>query len=298
MFQSSREHISASFRMLKSLRDCDLSMVPDPILAETSHAATQLAETMKEMRVFHQNMSTDRQTHSMLGAQLQERYNSLFHRATPLIAFSRQHGSDHQETERRARELLTTIQDMRSEEQKSLESMRLEAQRILEEIKKVGANIAVAREAEHFESEAQLHKRSASLWLGGVGLSAAAVSAIAIYASMHVPVPNPNEPVAITILVYIPRFILLSIAFYAMALCGRNYRTSRHNFIVNRHRALALTTFEAFVRSAADPKVKDAVLAQAASTIFSAQPSGYAVDQAEPLPQATAVELIQRIAGK
>jgi hypothetical protein len=67
---------------------------------------------------------------------------------------------------------------------------------------------------------------------------------------------------------------------------------------VNRHRSVALKTFNVFATSAKDQKVRDAIVAQAASTIFSAQPSGYSVDQAEPLPQATAVELLQRIAGK
>jgi hypothetical protein len=53
--------------------------------------------------------------------------------------------------------------------------------------------------------------------------------------------------------------------------------------------------FNVFVAATDDATVKAAVLAQASSTIFSSVPSGYAPDQAEPLPHATAVELLQKI---
>jgi ABC-type arginine transport system permease subunit len=104
--------------------------------------------------------------------------------------------------------------------------------------------------------------------------------------------------IPLTVFAYLPRLLVISIAFYALAVSVRNYRAHRHNHVVNQHRAVAVKTFTVFAMAATAQTVRDAILAQAANTIFTSQPSGYGSDQAELSPQVTAVELIQRIAGK
>jgi len=49
-----------------------------------------------------------------------------------------------------------------------------------------------------------------------------------------------------------------------------------HNFVVNKHRQNALSTFQAFSEATInDPDTKNAILLQATQCIFSPQPSGF-----------------------
>jgi hypothetical protein len=48
-----------------------------------------------------------------------------------------------------------------------------------------------------------------------------------------------------------------------------------HQSVINRHRANALKTFQAFVKASNDEKIRDAVLLETTRSIFSISPSGY-----------------------
>ena len=53
------------------------------------------------------------------------------------------------------------------------------------------------------------------------------------------------------------------------------YKTNKHQESVNKHRANALKTFQAFVEATNDPTVRDAVLMETTRSIFAFTPSGY-----------------------
>ena len=59
------------------------------------------------------------------------------------------------------------------------------------------------------------------------------------------------------------------------------YRAHRHNFVINRHRLNALSTFEAFAKATDDQQIKNAVLLQATQCIFGPQPTGYISGESE-----------------
>jgi hypothetical protein len=57
--------------------------------------------------------------------------------------------------------------------------------------------------------------------------------------------------------------------------CARSHKSHRHNYIVNQHRRNALQSFKAFAAASEDPQAQQALLAEAAKCVYSAQPSGY-----------------------
>ena len=71
------------------------------------------------------------------------------------------------------------------------------------------------------------------------------------------------------------KILICGVLISATLWAGEIYRAHRHNYLVNKHRADALTTFETFVRGTSEPQTKDAVLIQATQCIISSQPSGY-----------------------
>ena len=67
---------------------------------------------------------------------------------------------------------------------------------------------------------------------------------------------------------------VIAVLFTGTVWCGRIYRALIHQAAVNRHRALSLKTFQAFVRATDDPVVRDAVLMAATRTVFGSVPTG------------------------
>ena len=86
--------------------------------------------------------------------------------------------------------------------------------------------------------------------------------------------PAPSQTAIHTMI--ISRVVLMSLLSFALVWMARNYRASRHNAVVNRHRENDLKTFRAFVEGPQDdPQVRNAILLQASQSIFAPQTSGY-----------------------
>lgn len=68
---------------------------------------------------------------------------------------------------------------------------------------------------------------------------------------------------------------VIAILFTGTIWCGRIYRALAHQRSINKHRALSLTTFQAFVEATDDPATRDAVLMAATKSIFGNVPTGF-----------------------
>ncbi|NOJ51989.1 MULTISPECIES: hypothetical protein [Myxococcus] len=271
--------------LLKLIASIDISNTPSKTskeLRSRTHSAITTLTTPSSRRT--PTNTTPPESYSQ---EISNQYNTLYRVAAPIIALEMQRSPNIESTQSKLENELVAVK-----------KTRVECEQLADDLKKLSIDTVIARQSEHFANEAVEHKDSAAKWLIGVTATATIIAAIAWFASVNTPAALVQGSMPLTIFAYAPRFLVLSVAFYALSLCARNYRTSRHNYIVNRHRSVALSTFGVFAASAANERVKDAILAQAASTIFSPQPSGYSVEQAEPLPQATAVELLQRISPK
>lgn len=73
----------------------------------------------------------------------------------------------------------------------------------------------------------------------------------------------------------VSKVVVLSILGTATLWCGKIYKALMHQSATNRHRALSLQTFQAFVVATADPQIKDAVLLEATRSIFAIGITGY-----------------------
>ena len=92
------------------------------------------------------------------------------------------------------------------------------------------------------------------------------------------------------------RVFLLTVAYYVLLLCNRNYRAHRHLAIVNKHRANAIAQFEAFRDAAHGQEVKNAVLLEATKCIFAPAVTGYLSLEEDSAP--SRIMEIQRLYGR
>jgi hypothetical protein len=196
----------------------------------------------------------------------------------------------------RAAELLAMLEDSANNFGAQTADIIKKVQEALRVAEEVSNNTAAVKEAEHFESECKAHKRASWCWLF---ITVAIMFTIIGSVIGHlIPELRLADSIDEMVRVALPRVVILTIAYFALVWAARNYAASRHNFIVNRHRSNALSTFRAFYQGSSDLAIKNAVLMQATACVFSAQTTGYLKEEAVAQEHNKIAELISAVRGK
>lgn len=195
--------------------------------------------------------------------------------------------------------LLSSLQKNQSEEPRQiLESEKLEAkikeaesklttavaemESALAVVRSKSKEIGVERYSLVFSTESKKNLQTSIVWLVSTILLLTAglaygyvllkdLEELGTHAIKSKLLSNNNFVVQITII----RLLTITILFYALSICMKNYRAQKHNQIINRHRSNALITFETFNAGATDEGTKNAVLLEATRAIFRNQPTGF-----------------------
>ena len=144
---------------------------------------------------------------------------------------------------------------------------------IVQAAREASASAGVATFTQEFDTESTaLSNRSKTwLWLTGILAVVTIVAAIVLY--FWPPVPKDANS-WYSIRHTVSKVTVIAVLFSATVWCGHIYRALIHQATINRHRALSLKTFQAFVKATEDPRVRDAVLMAATKTVFGAMPTG------------------------
>lgn len=173
------------------------------------------------------------------------------------------------------KEAEVTISEIETRRQEA-EEMLQEAEKILEALRNVSAKIGVSNFAEVFDGQAEQNKKTARRWL-----IASMVSAGVILISLYLifgqltSVLKDGIGFEISLQIFFAKLLIfsfLSVVFYQVV---KNYNANMHLYALNKHRQNSLMSFQAFVESTEDPKIRDAVLIQATRAIFEAGETGY-----------------------
>lgn len=76
---------------------------------------------------------------------------------------------------------------------------------------------------------------------------------------------------------------------------SRNYRAQAHNYIINKNKQNALSTFETFVNASSNEEIRNAVLLQTTKAIFSNPKSGYLKEDGSSDDSAHIIEIIKDV---
>ncbi len=143
--------------------------------------------------------------------------------------------------------------------------------------KDIAGKAGVGHFTEDFASEAEDFKEVANRWLWATGVLAGATGIAAFLlwflfdAPYFVDVPSLIQLTTM-------KLIILGLLFTATIWSGRMYKTAKHQETVNKHRANALKTFQAFVEAAIEDSTRDAILMETTRSIFAITPSGFLGD--------------------
>jgi hypothetical protein len=269
---------------------------PDNILAVIKDNANNHYKLFSQILQFDPGQQNPSNVRDSLVSQVKAAYQPAFQALHPFISYSLHRSADFQRLDSDARATLQSIEDKAIKISENLSQHETNAKAALDEIRRVAAEEGVTKQAAHFNAEYEHHKEEANRWQGyavklAIGLGGFAVISLFIH---KIPVLKPDTTYD-AIQLSISKVLIFSVIAYMLFLSARNFLNHKHNAIVNKHRQNALMTHTALVEASGDAGVRDAVLLQASSCIFSPQPTGYASSsESDVSSQKSMIEILSR----
>lgn len=282
-FASGVPYFQRTLKLFKDLAESNLDTVPFQNLQQLSAHAEQARERFKRVQGFSvaQYQSNPASSRDGLINEIRDSYDAAFQQVSPIVAYSVRKGTDFEKLEREARESVTQLKSIVSDQETSRKTMLVEIEGTLEKVRRAAQEVGVAQHAIHFKDEAEANAASAKTWLKVTAVSAVLTLAFGVSSLIFIVTRTPEFTATQSVQLAIAKIIIFSVLVTATLWSGRTYRAARHNYVVNKHRQNALSTFETFAKAATDDATKSAVLLQATNCIFSAQQTGY-ISQEEP----------------
>ena len=192
-------------------------------------------------------------------------------------------------------EELRKIQAQTAEAEGILEAAKAQAAEIVETARDAAAIAGTVKHAEFLETQTTELGKEAKTWFRGTAYMASFTFGLAVVAWLS---PSEKDELWQTLGI---RFFLLSTMLTATVWCGRIYKALKHQMAISKHRHLSLLTFQTFLKSAADPATKSAVLLEATRAVFATASTGLVGkgdDEGEPLRPIGIVNSIASNAAK
>lgn len=282
--------------LYKRLSVSALQDFPDQILTKIRDTANSNFNLFSQILEFDLGQQNPVEARNKIIDQLSSAYPATFNTLHQYIAYSLHRSADFQRLDSEARSMLQSISDQSEKIKGQLEQHEEDAQRVLDEIRRVAAEEGVTKQASHFNAEFEHHSQEAKTWQTysvrlAIGLGLFALLSLFIH---KIPLFAPENTYD-TIQLSISKILIFSVIAYMLFLSTKNFLNHKHNAIVNKHRQNALMTHSALVEASGDEGVRDAVLLQAASCIFSPQSTGYTSDsERDASSQKSLVEIMSR----
>lgn len=269
---------------------------PDNILNIVRDNANNNYQLFKQALDFDIEQQNPGGVRTSLITKITQAYQPTFEALHQYIAYSLHRSADFQRLDSDARATLQTIQDRSSKITETLSAYEDDAKSVLAEIRQVAAEEGVTQQASHFSAESKLHVDEASKWQGYVVKLAIALGSFAILSLFihKIPFLKP-ETTYDAIQLSLSKILIFFVMAYMLFLSAKNFLNHKHNAIVNKHRQNALMTHRALVEASGDEGVRDAVLLQASSCIFSPQSTGYSQSNENDIgSQKSVVEILSK----
>jgi hypothetical protein len=263
---------------------------PDQQLNQLKSQANSDYNFFDQILKFDETSGSPAQVRVNLIAQLGNAYPNTFQVLYSLIAYGASKVADFERLERDGRAAVQSIEDSGSATMQSLNASRIEAGKILDDIRKVAEEQGVTQEAEFFKKQADQHAEDANAERKRT-INWALVLIFVSFGTLFLHKWAWIDPTTAfqMIQIGISKLLIFAVLSFMLYLSARRYLASRHNEVVNRHRQTALQTFQTLANAAHIDQNRDVVLNYAAACIFSPQPTGFGETDLPKAPSATSM---------
>lgn len=272
-------YFERTLKLFQDLHDCQLDNAPFTVLNELLTEANQALAEFMQVQTFSPQSQPDNTINARdtLINTIRDRYDHYYQLISPHIAYAIRKGTDFDALEKNAREITKEINGIRGEMLDAKADFEGEAEKILGSMRRAAAQVGISQHNIHFSEEADRQEAASTKWLGATIGFALLALVLAIYSIWYYSTRDASPALGLALQLAVAKILAFSVLSFGFVWSAKIYRAHRHNFVVNRHRQNALSTFEAFVNAAqGDEETKNAVLLRATEAIFSPSASGYA----------------------
>jgi len=294
-FEDAEHDLQRIFSIAGHLKPLPLQHLPDDTTKTIQQQVTAVMATLKSMDDFSVEMDNAKGSRVALVAQVHTVAEQFYKIVTPWIPFLAYQKGD---VAKNIASLTKSVKDgekLVEEAKKRLLERDAEMKGIIEKAREASAAAGAAVFTQDFLTSAETLKKSARWWLlttALLGLITAATALIFWW------VADPNLGDAALIQQTGSKLFFFAVLLTSTLWCGRNYKALMHQSTLDRHRSLALQTFQAFSAAASDDQTKNAVLLEATHSIFATSSTGYLDGKSTPQDPATKiVAIVKSVAG-
>lgn len=212
---------------------------------------TNLKNLIIKVNAFNLNQNTPADVCKGIIQEVKNSYDTIMEPLTVPLAFTATQATDYARIEREAKGYHSTMKEEAEDFKNLLESYKIDAEKALQAVKDQAAEAGVATNAQIFLTDSSNHARTAknwltaTIWVSGITLAVAVVFVIISF-------KYQPATTAAAIQYVVSKLILLSTLSFGIYLCAKNFKSSKHNETLNKHRANALMTFRAFIEGSSD----------------------------------------------
>ena len=274
-FSEAQDDLKAAIDVASALKDMPFQALHESIGVDIVNHLEAVNNALAEIDGFSIEQADPANVRTEISGRLKTAADNLSLLTGPWLAFLAYKRGDIAKTIADLESAVAKAEDIGAEAKLAMEQLKKEAENILVNIRQAAAESGVEVFTEQFATEATNRDKSATQWLV-VTVAGAVLTAGAAFLFLDWP-ELPDDPTNWDMgRIITTKIALLALLFTATVWCSKNYRALKHQVTVNKHRALSLQTFQAFVGATKDPRTKDAVLMEATRAIFGNTATGFA----------------------
>lgn len=287
--------------LYKRIETISFDTVSYEALAGVNSGATDALNLFKSIQEFNpQQGPNPNEARKRIIDAARDQYGAHYARVSPVLAFANQKEANFNELEQKARAALDSVNKLAAEITKKGKDLGNSAEGILNNLQETAAKLGAGQHSISFKLQSDEHKIVARVWLG-ITIFAVAAGMYAVWYFFLGPMKVDVEKLTTGQAIYLvaSRLMLFSIISFIIYWAAKNHGAHQHNYVINKHRQNALSTFQTFVEAAgSDQSVKNAVLLQAGHAIYGQQCTGYSEGVSAPATPINFIEVVKNAAGK
>ncbi len=292
-FAVAENDFELAINLFKGLSAIDITRVPEEKIKDIINAMSSFLAQINSIRTFKASEGVDRRIE--LIDSFSRNYTSWFNIISPIVAYCTKAGTDYDALQRKAREALETFTNLQSTAAEEIKLNQQKIEETLAAVRKAAAEVGVTQHTTNFSDAATNFSKEKKLWMKVICTTLVIIIVYSFAAFWWCPI-KLNEPYFYHFLQSaLPRFTGLIALFYFLVIASRNYRAQAHNYIVNKNKQNALSTFETFVKASDNDEIKNAVLLQTTKAIFSNSPSGYLKNESDDDSPTQIIEIVKDV---
>lgn len=301
-FEPLRGSIAAILTVSQGLLNAPLEALPFHVFRMAETAYSHLEGRLSELKAFdvvalsNQNVNI-MQHHLNVSTNLEHGDAAFWEQITPVLGFIGAQRLENDPTAATARSLLRHAEEAVAKATAAGETI----DQIVGAAREASIQAGVSKHAALFAAEADRQEQVAKRWLVWTGiftlltLLAAGLNLLAHINGWENPPGVAVDAGRLDLGLVLAKVFAFSILLSAIVWCGRIYKAAKHNAVVNRHRQNALSTFQSFVEGGTDDQTRNAVLLQAAQSVFAPQISGFVTGEPDAAGPAQLIEMVRTI---